>query len=154
MRIAILCVAVLAFACGSKSSEQQAKEDMEKQAAAHPDPETPKPPPPTKGPPPPVAAPKAEEPPPPDPTNQADLEKAFKTAMNAQKDKDVLHYCELMKFDDKSFQATFGCTLSACRTKNADLANKYVAMLPKTKDGTALRLQAVKVCTSLGVSLN
>jgi hypothetical protein len=151
MRIAILCVAVL-FAC-NKGSEDQAKEDMEKQAAAHPDPEAPKPPPPTK----PAAAPvapKAEEPLPPDPTNQADIEKLFKAAMNAQKDKDVLHYCELMKFDDKSFQATFGCTLSACRTKQADLANKYIAMLPKTKDGTALRLQAVKVCTSMGVSIN
>ena len=152
MRIAILCVAVL-FACG-KSSQDQAKEDMEKQAAAHPDLDTPRPPPPpTKGPPP-AAAPKAEEPPPPDPTNAADLDKAFKTAMNAQKDKDVLHYCELMKFDDKSMQASFGCTLSACRTKNSDLANKYVATLPKTKDGTALHLQAVKVCTSLGVSIN
>jgi len=151
MRIAILCVAVL-FAC-NKGSEQQAKEDMEKQAAAHPDPEAPKPPPPTKGPPP--AAPKAEEPPPPDPTNAADLEKAFKTAMNAQKDKDVLHYCELMKLDNKSsIQSLMGCTLSACRTKQADLANKYVALLPSTKDGAALHVQAVKVCSSTGVSLN
>ena len=153
MRIAILCMAVL-FACG-KSSEDQAKDDMDKQAAAHPDLDKPPPPPPTKGPPPPTTAPKTDEAPPPDPANQADLEKAFKTAMNAQKDKDVLHYCELMKLDNKaSIQSIMGCTLSACRTKQADLANKYVALLPTTKDGTALHDQAKKICGASGTPVN
>jgi len=128
---------------------------MEKQAAAHPDPAAPPPPPVTKGPPPTPTAPKAEEPPAPDPTTPADIEKAFKTAMNAQKDKDVLHFCDLMKLDNKSsIQSLMGCTLSACRTKNADLANKYVGLLPTTKDGAALHDQAKKICGASGVAVN
>ena len=153
MRIAMICL-VFVFACG-KSSDQQAREDMEKQAAAHPDP-TPPPPPPTKAAPTPTPSAKADEPPPgPDPTTPADIEKAFKTAMNAQKDKDVLHYCDLMKLDNKSsIQSLMGCTLSACRTKNADLANKYVGLLPSTKDGAALHDQAKKICGASGVAVN
>src|SRR5438552_1856647 len=132
MRIAIICLAVLA-ACG-KSSEQQAHEDMDKEVAKHPD-LAPQPPPrpAMKEMAKPAAAPAA--PAAPDPTKPADIEKAFKQAMIDQKDKDVLHYCELMKLDDKSsFQSLFGCTLSACRTKDADTAKRYAAMLPKTKD--------------------
>jgi hypothetical protein len=137
--------------CG-KSGEDAGKEMMEQEAAKHPDPEAPAKPA-MKQPPPPSAAP-VDAAPAPDPTTPADLEKAFKTAMNAQKDKDVLHYCDLMKPDDKSpIQTLMGCTLSACRTKDADLARKYVGLLPSTKDGKALHDQAVKICASNQVSL-
>ncbi|MGE5185814.1 MAG: hypothetical protein ACM31C_27330 [Acidobacteriota bacterium] len=143
---------VLGLGC-SKSSEQQAKEDMEKQAKAHPDDDKPAAPPPEhKGPPAPEAKPK--EAPPPDPTNAADLDKAFKQAMIDGRDKDVLHYCDMLKLDDKSnIQSIMGCTLSACRTKDADTAKKYVSLLPGTKDGNALRDQAKKICSTSGVAL-
>jgi hypothetical protein len=153
MRTAILCIGLAALFSCSKSSEQQAHEDMAKEAAKHPDPVESAPPPPTKGPP--QAAPKVEAPPPPDPTNAADLEKAFKQAMIDQKDKDVLHYCELMKLDDKSsIQSLMGCTLSACRTKNADLASRYAGLLPATKDGKALHDQAKMICGKNSVTVN
>ncbi len=153
MQKLIVCLALVA-ACG-KSGEQQAREDMEKQAKEHPDQTAaPAPPPERKGPPPPEAKPKEEAAPAPDPTNAADLDKAFKQAMIAGKDKDVLHYCELLKLDDKSnIQSLMGCTLSACRTKDADTAKKYVGLLPSTKDGNALRDQAKKICGSSGVPL-
>lgn len=151
MRNVILCL-VLVAACG-KSGEQQAREDMEKQAKDHPEETTKAPPPERKGPPPPEAKPK-ETAPAPDPTNAADLDKAFKQAMIDGRDKDVLHYCELLKLDDKSnIQSLMGCTLSACRTKDADTAKKYAGLLPATKDGTALRGQAVKICSTSGVTL-
>ncbi len=153
MKYAIVAL-VLALGLGcSKSSEQQAKEDMEKQAKAHPDEDKPAAPPPEhKGPPAPEAKP--SEPPPADPTNPADLDKAFKQAMIDGKDKNVLHYCELLKLDDKSnIQSIMGCTLSACRTKDADTAKKYVALFPSTKDGNALRDQARMICGKSGVAL-
>src|SRR5512135_45684 len=109
MKHLILGLVVLA-ACG-KGGEQQAREDMEKQAKEHPEEAAPAPPPEHKGPPAPEAKPK-ETAPPPDPTNPADLDKAFKQAMIDGKDKDVLHYCELLKLDDKSnIQSIMGCTL-------------------------------------------
>jgi hypothetical protein len=152
MKTAILCLAVL-FACG-KSSEQQAHEDMDKEVAKHPDlaPAAAAEKPAMKPAAAPVAA--APTPPPPDPTNAADLDKAFKQAMIDGKDKDVLHYCELLKLDEKSsIQSLMGCTLSACRTKNADSAKHYAGLLPSTKDGKALHDQAVKICSTNSVTL-
>src|SRR5882724_8316538 len=98
MRTAIISLALL-FACG-KSSEQQAHEDMDKEVAKHPDlaPTQPAEKPAMRPSAVPTAAPAA--PPPPDPTTPADLDKAFKQAMIDGKDKDVLHYCELLKLDD------------------------------------------------------
>ena len=144
---------VLVAACG-KSGEQQAREDMEKQAKEHPDETAAKAPPPEhKGPPAPEAKPK-ETAPAPDPTNAADLDKAFKQAMIDGRDKDVLHYCELLHLDGSSnIQSIMGCTLSACRTKDADTAKKYAGLLPSTKDGTALKGQAIKICSTSGVTL-
>ena len=152
MKTAIM-LALALFACG-KSSEQQAKDDMDKEVAKHPDlaPTTPAEKPAMKPSTTPTAAPEA--PPPPDPTNAADLDKAFKQAMIDGKDKDVLHYCELLKLDDKSsIQSVMGCTLSACRTKNADLGKHYAGLLPSTKDGKALHDQAVKICATNQVTL-
>ncbi len=152
MRTAILCLVVL-FACG-KSSEQQAHDDMDKEVAKHPDlaPAAPAEKPAMKPAAAPVAAPAA--PPAPDPTTPADIDKAFKNAMINQKDKDVLHYCELMKLDDKSsIQSLMGCTLSACRIKEGDTAKKYAALLPSTKDGKALHDQAVKICSMNQITL-
>jgi hypothetical protein len=151
MKHLIILIAVLA-ACG-KSSEQQAREDVDKEVAKHPEETKPAAPPPEhKGPPPSEA--KKEEPPPADPTNPGDLDKAFKQAMINGQDKNVLHYCELLKLDDKSnIQSIMGCTLSACRTKDADTAKKYVALFPTTKDGNALRDQAKMICGKSGVTL-
>ena len=69
-------------------------------------------------------------------------------------DKQVLHYCELLKLDSTSnIQSLMGCTLSACRTKDADTAKKYSGLLPSTKDGNALRDQAKRICGTSGVTL-
>ena len=71
----------------------------------------------------------------------ADVEKAFKTAMNEQRDKDVLRYCDMMKPTEKSsIQTLMGCTLSACRMKDADTAAYRAAareagMVPLAQDG-------------------
>jgi hypothetical protein len=149
MKNAIIC-AVLLVACG-KSAEDQAREDVDKQQKEHPE-LAKAPPPERKGPPP--AEVKPDAPPAPEPTSSADIEKAFKQAMIDQKDKDVLKYCDMMKLDEKSsIQSLMGCTLSACRTKNADLGKKYAGLLPSTKDGKALHDQAVKICSTSGVQL-
>ncbi|HEY4241234.1 MAG TPA: hypothetical protein VGM88_15530 [Kofleriaceae bacterium] len=95
----------------------------------------------------PVAKPKAD--PIPDPTTPAELDHALKQAMIDGRDKDVLRFCDLSKFDAKSNpQSLLGCTLSACRTKDADTAKRYAAPLAK-----AYMDEARKVCLSDGVSI-
>jgi hypothetical protein len=147
MKLGIACI-VLVFACG-KSGEDQAKEDMAKQAAqeaqreAESKPkvvkETPVAPPPTEV--------KPDAAPMPEPTTPEEIDKAFKQAMIDGHDKDVLKYCGMLKLDDKSNpQSIMGCTLAACRTNDPDTAKRYAGFMPKTKDGTALLLQAKKVC--------
>ncbi|HTR52887.1 MAG TPA: hypothetical protein VMJ10_19365 [Kofleriaceae bacterium] len=154
MKHAIWCLA-LVWACG-KSGEEQAKEDMARRAAeeAKLQAETAPPPKVVQEAPAPVAAPKPAAPPAPEPTTPAELDKAFKQAMIDGRDKDVLHYCEMLKLDDTSNpQSLMGCTLAACRTNDADTAKRYAASLPKSKDGAALLVQAKKVCLANKVGL-
>jgi len=152
MKIAIACM-VLLLACG-KSGEEQAKEDMARQAAQEAK-DNPPPPPPKKTEPTAAASEaKAAKPPEPEPTTPAEIDKAFKQAMIDGRDKDVLKYCDMQKLDDKSNpQSLMGCTLAACRLKDADTAKKYAAGLPASKDGKALLVQAKKVCMTNSVSL-
>src|SRR5207245_2700317 len=137
-------ILVVLAACG-KSGADRAKEEMvakaAKEAADNP------PPPVEKKEVTPPAAEKKEAPPPaPEPTTPAEIEKAFKQAMIDGKDKDVLKYCDMMKLDEKSNpQSLMGCTLAACRIKDADTAKKYAAGMPNSKDGKALLIQAKKV---------
>ena len=65
------------------------------------------------------------------------------------RDKDVLRFCEMGKLDDKSNpQALLGCTLSACRIKDADTARRYAHPLAK-----AYLDQAKRVCIQNQVAL-
>jgi hypothetical protein len=136
----VLIALLLCSACG-KSAVDELKEK---------NPPPPEAPPPGAMTPPPAAAAKPAPPPAaPDPTTPADIDKARNQAMIDGKDKDVLHFCELGKLDDKSpSQALLGCTLSACRIKDVDTAKKYAHALPK-----ALMDQAIMVCGKMAVSL-
>ena len=145
-------IMVLLVACG-KSGADRAKEEMAAKAAKEAADNPPPPPVEKKEAPPPVE--KKEAPPPaPEPTTPAEIEKAFKQAMIDGKDKDVLKYCDMMKLDEKSNpQSLMGCTLAACRLKDADTAKKYSAGMVNTKDGKALLIQAKKVCATTQVVL-
>jgi hypothetical protein len=143
LRIALACI-VLLFACGGD-------DDKPKRAAVQETKETPPPPAPKDTPPP---AAKPAKPPEPDPTTPAELDKAFKQAMIDGREKDVLHYCEMLKLDDKSNpQSLMGCALAACRSKDADTVKRYVAPLSASKTGKQLLVQVKKVCLSNNVSL-
>jgi hypothetical protein len=142
MRNAII-VLLVAAACG-KSAEQEAKEearrnqptpvDVKPAETQHKD----------------VApAAKPAPPPEPDPTTPADIDRARNQAMIDGRDKDVLRFCALGKLDDKSNpQALLGCTLSACRIKDADTAKQYSKALPKL-----LMDQAKRVCATSKIDL-
>ncbi|HEY1559047.1 MAG TPA: hypothetical protein VGF94_29700 [Kofleriaceae bacterium] len=156
MKHAIWCIA-LVLACG-KSGEEQAKEDMAQRAAQEAklqgDTQPAPPPKVVQGAPDPLVAPKPPAPPTPEPTTPAELDKAFKQSMIDGRDKDVLHYCDMLKLGDTSNpQSLMGCTLAACRTNDADTAKKYAASLPMSKDGKALLVQAKKVCLANNVPL-
>ena len=85
----------------------------------------------------------------PEPTTPAEIEHARNQAMIDGRDKDVLRFCEMSKLDDKSNpQALLGCTLSACRIKDADTARRYAKPLAK-----AYLDQAKKVCQLNAVAL-
>jgi hypothetical protein len=97
--------------------------------------------------PPPEAAKPA--PPGPEPTTPAEIDHARNQAMIDGRDKDVLRYCEMGKLDDKSNpQALLGCTLSACRIKDADTAKLYSKSLKKD-----YMVQAQRVCVGNQVTL-
>jgi hypothetical protein len=133
-------------ACGN-SGENQPK------PAAQETKDTPPPPPTTKPAAPPPEA-KPAKPPAPEPTTPAELDKAFKQAMIDGREKDVLKYCDMLKLDDKSNpQSLMGCTLAACRAKDADTAKRYAAHLSASKTGQQLLVQAKKVCASSSVAL-
>jgi predicted outer membrane protein len=143
MTKAIVVALALLAACG-KSGEEQAREENEREAAKAAK-EAVNEPAPT-----PVAkeASKAK-PAEPEPTTPAEIEHARNQAMIDGRDKDVLRYCALGKLDDKSNpQALLGCTLAACRIKDADTARGYAKPLPK-----ALMDQAKKVCAANQVGL-
>ena len=103
-------------------------------------------------PPTPTVAPPAAKPvkaPEPEPTTPAEIEHARNQAMIDGRDKDVLRFCEMGKLDDKSNpQALLGCTLSACRIKDADTARRYAHPLAK-----AYLDQAKRVCIQNQVAL-
>ena len=97
----------------------------------------------------PAARPATPKEPEPDPNDAAAIEHARNQAMIDGRDKDVLHYCELGKLDDKSNpQALLGCTLAACRLKDADSAHKYGKPLAK-----AYRDNANRVCSQSQIVL-
>lgn len=142
-----LVLAVFFWGCG-KGAEQQAREDVDKEMAARgetvkkdtPE-EAPKPPPPKKE--------KEKPPEDPEPTTPAEIDSARKKAMIAGKAKDVIKYCEMSKFDDKSDpQALLGCTVAACREADVDKARAWAKPLQK-----AFREQAVKTCLANKVTL-
>ncbi len=144
MRHAIIAL-VLATACGN--SEEAGREAAQQRAAETTRAETPPAPPVKKGVPD-VAKPTAP-PPGPEPTTPAEIEHARNQAMIDGRDKDVLKYCALGKLDDKSSpQALLGCTLSACRIKDADTARQYSKALKKEYLD-----QAKRVCVGNSVTL-
>ena len=97
----------------------------------------------------PPAAAKPVKAPEPEPTTPAEIEHARNQAMIDGRDKDVLRFCEMGKLDDKSNpQALLGCTLSACRIKDADTARRYAKPLAK-----AYLDQAKRVCIQNQVGL-
>nr|HEX4314693.1 hypothetical protein [Kofleriaceae bacterium] len=140
----------LVAACSTNDLDKQ-KAEMERQAhASDPPPSAPLPPrqmgsalppPTTKQP----AAPMV------DPTTPEELDHALKQAMIDGRDKDVLHLCDLGKLDTDpkaNPQSLLGCTLSACRIKNEELAHRYSGPLKKD-----YRDAATKVCIQNSVSL-
>ena len=140
-----LALVVLSAACGN--GEEAGREAVANEAAQREHAEklpppvttTPAPPPTTK----PVKAPE------PEPTTPAEIEHARNQAMIDGRDKDVLRFCEMGKLDDKSNpQALLGCTLSACRIKDADTARRYAKPLAK-----AYLDQAKRVCIQNQVAL-
>ncbi len=147
MNLRIACI-VLLLACGNSG------EDKPKPAAQETKDNSPQPPPKETKPvaPPPEAKP--AKPPEPEPTTPAEIDKAFKQAMIAGRDKDVLKYCDMLKLDDKSNpQSLMGCALSACRSKDADTAKRYAGQMSVSKTGKALLVQVQKVCVSNNVAL-
>ena len=148
MKIWIACI-VLVLACGNS-------DDNKPKQAAQETKETPPPPAEAKLPPPPPEAKPAKpaKPPEPEPTTPAEIDKAFKQAMIDGREKDVLKYCEMLKFNDKSNpQSLMGCALAACRAKDADTAKRYSALMSGSKTGKQLLVQVQKVCTSNNVAL-
>jgi hypothetical protein len=152
-RVMLLCV--LLVACG-KSTEERAREEAEREAKAKEAANPPaKPAEAQKGS---AEAPasKPDEKPPipePDPTKPEEVDKARKQAMIDGKDKDVIRFCEMTKFDDKTDpNALLGCTLAACRMKDEAKAKSFSAplLLPKNKPYLE---QARKVCLPAGVGL-
>jgi hypothetical protein len=86
-----------------------------------------------------------------DPTTPEELDHALKQAMIDGRDKDVLHLCDLGKLDTDpkaNPQSLLGCTLSACRIKDADTAKQYSKALPKL-----LMDQAKRVCSTSKIDL-
>jgi hypothetical protein len=147
-RIAMVVLAsVLAVVACGKSAEDQARDDMAKAQAAHPDPVTASPTPMQMGT---AAAPNKPPPPPaPEPTTPEEIDHARNQAMIDGRDKDVLKYCDLGKLDDKSNpQALLGCALAACRLKDEDTAKRYAKPLPKL-----LMDQAKKVCVTYHIGV-
>ncbi len=145
MRHALLAL-VLATACNN--SEEAGREAAQQRAAETAHAEAPPAPPPVKkGVPDPAKPPPA--PPAPEPTTPAEIEHARNQAMIDGRDKDVLKYCAMGKLDDKSNpQALLGCTLAACRIKDADTARQYSHGLAK-----AYLDQAKRVCVGNSVTL-
>ena len=131
---------VLAAACGSEDLAKK-KAEMDKQAKSEEPPPKVAPPPselkPTDTP---KAAPKESGP---EPTTPEELDKALKQAMIDGRDKDVIKYCNQLTIDDKTNpQSLLGCTLSACRTKDADSAHKFSKPLQKQYRDAATRVCA------------
>jgi hypothetical protein len=142
-----LVVVLLVSSCG-KGAEEQAREDVDREMAARG--ETVKKDTPTE-PAKPLPPKKEKEKPPddPEPTTAAEIDAARKKAMIAGKAKDVIKFCEMSKFDDKSDpQALLGCTVAACRENDADRARAWAKPLQK-----AFRDQAVKTCLANKVTL-
>ena len=144
-----LWIAIALAACGNgeEAGRQAAQEEAARQHAA----EAPAPPPPMQhgsAVVPATAAKPAKEPEP-EPTTPEQLDHALKQAMIDGRDKDVLRFCEMSKFDDKANpQALLGCTLSACRIKDEDQARRYAKPLAK-----AYLDQARRVCQANQVSI-
>jgi hypothetical protein len=137
-------IAVLLVACGNP---EEAGREAAQQRAAQEAPATAPPPPMQKGTPDVAKAPPA--PPTPEPTTPAEIDHARNQAMIDGRDKDVLKYCAMAKLDDKSNpQALLGCTLSACRIKDADNAHLYSKALKKD-----YMVQAQRICAPAGVTL-
>jgi hypothetical protein len=134
-------IALLLLACGddelAKRKAAMDKAAQADKAATKPDPA---PSPPKDLPP---ATPKPTRAPEPEPTTPAEIDHARNQAMIDGRDKDVLRYCEMGKLDAKSNpQALLGCTLSACRLKDADTARRYGKPLAKAYLDNATRVCA------------
>ncbi len=135
----LLVTVVLAFGlagCDSGSKKETAKKapppEKQKQVA-------PEPPPP---PPPPDAMP--------EPKTPEEIEQARREAMLKGRDADVVKYCEMggIEAGKSDEQALLGCTLAACRIKQADKAKAWSAKLSRP-----LMQQAIRICAASSVSL-
>jgi hypothetical protein len=147
LAVALVTSLLVGAACG-KDAEQQAREDVDREMAARGEKKPSDTPDPPK-----AAAPKKvekEKPPAdPEPTTAAEIDDARKKAMRENRAKDVIHYCQLSKFDEKTDpQALLGCTVAACRESDTDHAKEWSKPLQK-----AFRDQAVKTCAAFKVTL-
>jgi len=149
MRLGMITVLVVAAGLGcGKSTKEQLKEDMEKEHARNPDPE-PAPDPVRK----PVDPPteKKKEEPIPEPTTPEEIDNARKQAMIDGRDKDVVRFCEMGKYEEKGDpQVMLGCTLAACRINDPDKAKQWAKSVTKSKP---LYDQAIKTCMANKVVL-
>lgn len=154
MRVSVLCLALL-VACG-QSNQDKIREQMEREAARNPD--QPAKPVEKKEP---GALPsagsdkKAKAAPDPEPTTPEEIDTARKKAMNEGRDKDVIKYCEAGNVDPakSDSQALLGCTLAACRLKDADKARKWAPGMLRDKKDKPLYDQAKKTCLTNNVGI-
>jgi hypothetical protein len=146
----VVVLALLASGCG-KSAEDKLKEEIAAQASkgGPPDPTTTTEPKVVKGTPDPV---KKDKPPPdPEPTTPEEIDTARKKAMIDGRDKDVVRFCEMGKFEEKGDpQVMLGCTLAACRLNDGDKAKNWAKSVAKSKP---LLDQAIKTCMAMNVAL-
>lgn len=150
MRIALLLVVAL-LGCG-KSNEEKLKEEIAAQQARAAQLE---PPPSTTAPKvvkgTPDAVKKDKPPPDPEPTTPEEIDTARKKAMIDGRDKDVVRFCEMGKFEDKGDpQVMLGCTLAACRLNDGEKAKTWAKSVAKSKP---LLDQAIKTCMANKVAL-
>jgi hypothetical protein len=96
--------------------------------------------------------PQKEKPPPePEPTTPEEIDAARKKAMIDGRDKDVIRFCEMGKYEEKGDeQVMLGCTLAACRMLDEDKAKAWSKSVAKSKP---LFEQAVKTCMANKVVL-
>lgn len=153
----VLCLMLVA--CG-KSTEDKAREEAEaeeKARIAREGPSTTAPTPTEAAKPAPVDKPKdagTPKEPEPEPTTPEQIDKARKTAMIENRDKDVIKYCEMSKLGDKTDpQILLGCTLAACRQKDEERAHAWSRPLGNPGTKKEFLEQAKKICLQSQVGI-